>query len=62
MVVRRTVLKAIAGTSVATVFAGKLTGLSAIAADAAPLLVRRNLHGMKLDDRTCRPTASSSAS
>ncbi|AMP74617.1 tyrosinase family protein [Ralstonia solanacearum] len=50
MVVRRTVLKAIAGTSVATVFAGKLTGLSAIAADAAPLLVRRNLHGMKLDD------------
>lgn len=35
MVVRRTVLKAIAGTSVATVFAGKLTCLSAVAADAA---------------------------
>ncbi|NAW23617.1 polyphenol oxidase, partial [Salmonella sp. gx-f9] len=50
MVVRRTVLKAIAGTSVATVFAGKLTCLSAVAADAAPLRVRRNLHGMKMDD------------
>lgn len=50
MVVRRTVLKAIARTSVATVFAGKLTGLSAIAADAVPLRVRRNLHGMKMDD------------